>query len=271
MSGARTVFGGSSRPVEISLGLFGCNVVGYTAREPKAASLKQLCTNGHPPQAITMPTTCATCGEVARETLARGREVGKGTWVVVSQEDVAKLKDVSAFQNVINLDVVPAEDVEATTRYGDKTYYLAPPEKANPMRFTVIRDLIAKRTDKAFVGLFAVRTAVSTFRFTVVKDTLVMQELVTAEAMKEAPVVVPSSYAEGTLEAASAWVDQNVAADFDPTRYVDQASARLEAYLDQLQAVDGATGVLPAAPEIPVVDQAAEVLDFFTKSLQAAS
>jgi non-homologous end joining protein Ku len=270
MSAPRSVFGGSDKPVELNLGMFGCLVVGYTARE-RPESLKQLCTNGHAPQTVTMPTKCAVCGEVGRETLARGREVGKGTWVVVSQEDVKAIKDVGTFGQEISLDCVPLADVENSTRWGDKTYYLAPKAKTNPLKYTVLRDLIKTRTDRAFVANFAPRTAVAMFRLTVINDVIVMQELVTADNMKEAPAAEPSCYTEGTLEAASAWVDQNVASAFDPATYTDQAAARLEAHLQALEAVDGATGVMPAAPIVPVIDQAADVLSFFSNQLAAVA
>jgi non-homologous end joining protein Ku len=265
MTAARSVF-----KTELNLGLFGAYVEAYNAKE-KPESLKQLCTNGHAPQPVTMPTKCATCGEVGRETLARGREVGKGTWVVVSQEDVKALMDATPFKRSINLGVHPVDDVMAKTEVGDKIYWLAPQAKTDPMKYTVLRDLIASRTDKAFVAAFAVRTSVSMFRLTVKDGVILMQELVRSENLKEAPVAVPSSYAEGTLEAASAWVDQNVAKDFDPETYADMARRRLEEHLTALEAVDGATGVLPSAPVKPVVDQAADVLSFFSSQLADAS
>ncbi len=81
---------------------------------------------------------CPHCErEVTNSELVKGYEYQKGSWVVVEEDDIAKVRVEST--RVINL-VQFADDSAIDPMYVDRTYYLGPDGKMAADAFAVMRD-----------------------------------------------------------------------------------------------------------------------------------
>lgn len=81
---------------------------------------------------------CETCDtEVAHADIVKGYEFEKGRWVVVDDEDIAKVRTEST--KVINLVQFAAED-EIDPMYVDRAYYLVPDGAMATDAYAVMRD-----------------------------------------------------------------------------------------------------------------------------------
>jgi len=95
---------------------------------------------------------CPTCArEVPNTELAKGYEFGKGRYVIVSDEDIQKVRVEST--RVINL-VQFADDTEIDPIYVDRAYYLAPDGPMAAEAFAVMRDGMAGKAGIGKVALY---------------------------------------------------------------------------------------------------------------------
>ena len=90
----------------------------------------------------------AETGEpVAREDMTRGYEYAKGQYVIVSDDELEKIKIEST--HTIDIDsFVPRAEID--DRYLDSPYYIAPTDKVGQEAFSVIRDAMR---EKKMVGM----------------------------------------------------------------------------------------------------------------------
>ena len=95
---------------------------------------------------------CPHCErEVANTELVKGYEFEKGRWVVVSDEDIQKVRVEST--RVINL-VQFADDTEIDPIYVDRAYYLAPDGPQGAEAFAVMREGMAGKAGIGKVALY---------------------------------------------------------------------------------------------------------------------
>ena len=95
---------------------------------------------------------CPHCErEVANTELAKGYEFDKGRYVIVSDEDIQKVRVEST--RVINL-VQFADDTEIDPIYVDRAYYLAPDGPVAAEAFAVMRDGMAGKAGIGKVALY---------------------------------------------------------------------------------------------------------------------
>ena len=95
---------------------------------------------------------CPACErEVTTSELVKGYEFEKGRWVVVSEEDIQKVRVEST--RVINL-VQFADDSEIDPIYVDRAYYLAPDGPMAAEAFAVMREGMAGKAGIGKVALY---------------------------------------------------------------------------------------------------------------------
>src|SRR3982751_6490001 len=95
---------------------------------------------------------CPTCErEVSNAELVKGYEFEKGRYVVVSDEDIQKVRVEST--RVINL-VQFADDSEIDPIYVDRAYYLAPDGPMAAEAFAVMREGMAGKAGIGKVALY---------------------------------------------------------------------------------------------------------------------
>jgi DNA end-binding protein Ku len=109
----------------------------FPATEPSAAlSFNQL--HGECQTRIQQKRWCPTCKrDVANTELVKGFEFEKGRYVVVTEDDIEKVRVEST--RVINL-VQFTEDVDIDPIYVDRAYYLAPDGAMAAEAFAVMRE-----------------------------------------------------------------------------------------------------------------------------------
>jgi len=90
----------------------------------------------------------AETGEpVERDDIARGYEYAKGQYIIVEDDELAKIKIEST--HTVDIDsFVPRSEID--DRYLDSPYYIAPTDQVGQEAFSVIRDAMR---DKKMVGL----------------------------------------------------------------------------------------------------------------------
>jgi DNA end-binding protein Ku len=122
----------------------------YPATESSATiSFNQL--HGECQTRINQKKWCAKCErEVTSAEVVKGYEFEKGRWVVMTEDDIAKVRTESS--KVINLVQFAAED-EIDPMYVDKAYYLVPDGAMATDAYAVMRDGMA---GKVGVGKVAI-------------------------------------------------------------------------------------------------------------------
>ena len=123
----------------------------FPATEPAASlSFNQL--HAECQTRIQQKRWCPHCErEVTTSELVKGYEFEKGRWVVVSEEDIQKVRVEST--RVINL-VQFADDSEIDPIYVDRAYYLAPDGPMAAEAFAVMREGMAGKAGIGKVALY---------------------------------------------------------------------------------------------------------------------
>lgn len=117
-----------------------------------AASLSFNQLHGECQTRIQQKRWCPSCErEVANNELVKGYEFEKGRWVVISDEDIQKVRVEST--RVINL-VQFADDSEIDPIYVDRSYYLAPDGPMAAEAFAVMREGMAGKAGIGKVALY---------------------------------------------------------------------------------------------------------------------
>jgi DNA end-binding protein Ku len=117
-----------------------------------AASLSFNQLHGECQTRIQQKRWCPSCDrEVPNSEIVKGYEFQKGRYVVVTEEDIAKVKVEST--RVINL-VQFADDTEIDPIYVDRAYYLAPDGPMAAEAFAVMREGMAGKAGIGKVALY---------------------------------------------------------------------------------------------------------------------
>jgi DNA end-binding protein Ku len=123
----------------ISFGLVTIPVKMYPATEEKTLRFNQLHDVDH--GRIKYQRTCATCGEeVSFEHIVKGYEYEPGKYVVLDEEDFAKVP-VESSRAIDIIQFVDQEDIDPI--YYQKTYYLIPDETGTKA-YTLLRQAMAE-------------------------------------------------------------------------------------------------------------------------------
>jgi DNA end-binding protein Ku len=133
----------SGRPVwqgHLRLSLVSCPVALYSATT-RASDVSFHLLNPETNNRIRMIPTDPESGPVARSDLVKGYEIAKNKYVIVSDEELDKVK----LETTRTLDIerfVDAADIDRL--YWDKPYFLVPDGEMGEEAFTVIRDAMEK-------------------------------------------------------------------------------------------------------------------------------
>ena len=209
---------------------------------------------------------CPSCErEVPNTEIVKGYEFQKGRYVVVTEEDIAKVKVEST--RVINL-VQFADDAAVDPMYVDRTYYLAPDGKVAAEAFAVMREGMRGKAGIGKVALYGREYLVA------VKPQehgLVMYTLHHAAEMRgidqiEELELVPKTVKPEELKLAKQVVD-TFAGDLDLAEYRDE-------YKEELRRIIDAKVAGEEVVAMPVVEAPTNVVDLMAalrKSLDAVS
>ncbi len=200
---------------------------------------------------------CPSCErELTSAEIVKGYEFEKGRWVVVSDEDIAKVKTEST--KVINL-LQFADSDEIDPMYVDKAYYLAPDTAMASDAYAVMRDGMA---GKAGIGKVAIHGREYLVAVKPHKNGLVMYTLHHAAEIRTIDQIDELRDVRGKVSPAEAKLAQQVIesyqAPLDLKTYTDEYQASLRAIIDAK--VAGEEVVAPREEAAPKVIDLMEAL-----------
>jgi DNA end-binding protein Ku len=189
---------------------------------------------------------------VDREHMVKGYEFAKDQYVVFSAEELKALEE-TATQAVDISEFVPLSGVDPV--YFDRAYYLAPDKGGAKPYALFVRAL--QQSGLCAVGRWAARGKQYIVMLRPAGDTLVMQQLLYAEEVRQASEIeVPKAEVrENELQLARQLIEQGSVEHFDPSGYTDEVKARIEAAIEKKVAGQQITHVeTPTAATGQVID-----------------
>jgi DNA end-binding protein Ku len=180
---------------------------------------------------IKYERVCPTDGEVVPwNEIVKGYEYTKGKYVVVTPEELAKVKTPSS-KAVEMMDFVKSDEIDP--RYFDTPYYLVP-QKGGEKPYALLREAL-ENTDMVGIGKLTLRQKEHLVAVRPVGDALVLElmrfeeELVAPEDLR-----FPDAEEQKVRPQEIAMAEQligNLAEPFDPTKYHDEYEEKLKALL----------------------------------------
>jgi DNA end-binding protein Ku len=228
----------------------------YPATESSATiSFNQL--HGECQTRINQKKWCSKCErEVTAAEVVKGYEFEKGRWVVVNDEDIAKVRTEST--KVINL-VQFADDSAIDPMYVDKAYYLVPENGMAADAYSVMRDGMQ---GKVGVGKVAIHGRESLVAVKPHKQGLVMYTLHHAAEIRTIDQIDELREVRGKVGPAemklAKQVIESFEGDLDLADYKDEYQAGLRQIIDAK--VAGEEIVAPAEEAPPKVVDLMEAL-----------
>jgi DNA end-binding protein Ku len=162
--------------------------------------------------------------------IVKGYEYAKGKYVVVTPEELAKVRTPSS-RAVEMMDFVKSDEIDP--RYFDTPYYLVP-QKGGEKPYALLREALSN-TDMVGVGKLTLRQKEHLVAVRPVGDALVLElmrfehELVEPEELR-----FPDSEQQHVRPQEIAMAEQligNLAEPFDPSKYHDEYEEKLQALL----------------------------------------
>ena len=200
---------------------------------------------------------CPSCErELTSAEIVKGYDFEKGRWVVVSDEDIAKVKTEST--KVINLlQFADSDDIDPM--YVDKAYYLAPEGPMAADAYAVMRDGMI---GKAGIGKVAIHGREYLVAVKPHKQGLVMYTLHHAAEIRTIDQIDELRDVRGKVSAAEAKLAQQVIDSYqgplDLKTYTDEYQSGLRAIIDAK--VSGEEIVAPKEEAAPKVIDLMEAL-----------
>ncbi|MDQ6635131.1 MAG: Ku protein [Gemmatimonadota bacterium] len=180
---------------------------------------------------IKYERVCPTDGEVVPwNEIVKGYEYSKGKYVVVTSEELAKVKTPSS-KAVEMMDFVKSDEIDP--RYFDTPYYLVP-QKGGEKPYALLREAL-QRTEMVGIGKLTLRQKEHLVAVRPIGDALVLElmrfehELVEPEELSF-PSTEQQNVRPQELEMAEQLIG-NLAESFDPSKYRDEYEEKLQALL----------------------------------------
>ena len=228
----------------VSFGLVNIPVAMYVATENKDIKFNYLHRECMSP--INYQKVCSKCQrEINSDEMVRGYEYQKGSYVVISEEDFARIP-LDNTKTIDILDFVELSQVDPI--YFDKSYYLEPApggEKA----YTLIVEAM-QRTGKIAIAKVIIRSKQSLAALRVKDGYLVMETIFYPDEIRSPASLNPgldsSKLHDNEIKMAVSLIE-NLSIAFDPGRYEDEYRKALWEMIEAK--IAGQEIVAPAAPE----------------------
>ena len=202
--------------------------------------------------------------EVAATEIVKGYEFEKGRWVVVTEEDFAKVRTEST--QVINLSqFVDADSIDPM--YVDRSYYLAPDGKMAAESFAVMREGMKGKAGIGKVALYgreylvAVRPSGRGLVMFTLHHAAEIRKMEQVEDLN----IVPDKVPEGELKLARQVID-TFSGELDLASYRDEYAEGLRQIIDRKIA-----GEEVVAPEVEAPPKVVNLMEALRKSLERVS
>jgi len=228
----------------IKLSLISIPIRVFPATVSSDVSFRQLHRKCRTP--IPLKRWCPTCEEeVSNDDVVKGYETSKGRFVVVEEEEIAKLRPEST--HVIDIgQIVDATSIDPIAI--ERAYYLAPETKAAGAAFAVLRDGFGSR---AGVGRLALHGREYLVAVVAREQALVMYTLRTAREMRKPSAIEELGYADVKVKPEEVKLARQVMQHFDSGADISDLTDHYQEALremlaaktpEDLVAVEGAKG-----------------------------
>jgi DNA end-binding protein Ku len=229
----------------LRLSLVSCPVALYTATNPRGDVHFNLI-NPKTNNRIRMITTDPDTGPIERSELARGYEVDKGQYILLTEEEIHSVK----LESTKTIDIERFIDEDDIDRiYWDNPYYLAPDGKMAQEAFAVIREAM-RRAGQIALGRIVLSTRERLLALEPRGKGLLATSLRTKDEVRDAHEVFAGIDASkpdaGMIAIAEKIIEQKKSA-FDPARFNDRYEEALRALIDEK--LKGHKPVAAAEPE----------------------
>jgi DNA end-binding protein Ku len=235
----------------ISFGLVNIPIKLFSATEDKDIKLRTLHKECHTP--IKYEKVCPNCEkEVGTDDLVKGYEYVKGKFVMITDEELASLKEEHEEKSVEIIDFVSLEEIDPI--YFSRSYYMGPGENGNKA-YALLREALQK-SGKIGIAEITIRSKQQMAVVRVYRNTLVMEtihypdEVRNVEEVPSVPENVDINPKE--LDTAIMLIDQ-LTTDFQPEKYKDDYREAVHGLIqEKINKNEGTTA--KEAPRTNVVD-----------------
>ncbi|SFE81226.1 non-homologous end joining protein Ku [Alteribacillus iranensis] len=209
----------------IQFGLVNIPIKMHAATEDKDVSFRSLHHKCHTP--IKYEKICPVCEEkVEKEDIVKGYETTNGSFVIVTEEELASLKKAAEDKAVEILDFINIDEIDPI--YFNRSYYLGPND-GGTRAYALLRQALAD-SRKVGIAKIMIRSKEQLAVLRVYNKTLLMETLHYPDEIRDAADVpnVPGeeNVAEKELDTAKMLIDQ-LTAPFEPEKYEDDYRKRL--------------------------------------------
>jgi DNA end-binding protein Ku len=191
----------------------------YVATENKDLKFKYLHEKCMSP--VQYRKYCPNCDrEIIPEEIVRGYEYQKGSYVIINEEDLARIP-LETTKTIDILDFVQLDQVDPI--YFDKTYYLEP-SPGGEKAYTLIIEAM-KRTNKVAIAKVIIRSKQSLAALRVKDKTLIMETIFYPDEIRSpdslSSGVDVSKLHDNEIKMAVNLIE-NLSVNFDPGKYEDE-------------------------------------------------
>jgi len=201
----------------------------------------------HPPVAIKTSYVCDQCGLLHDKTvLKKGRPAGDG-FVIVEATDIEQTRAETGaeFKKTVKFTAHPAEDVLDGTAPNGTLYYLSPESGGDT--YALLRDLIEKHPEVAFVALYTVSSRVGMYVARIHNGAIVLEGRHRESELKSAPEIPDADVNTELFDMAEMFLSKMVT-EFEAESYADQYTEKIRSMLDVATPVAGLPSDADAAP-----------------------
>lgn len=253
----RTIWKGA-----ISFGLVSIPVKLFPATEQKDVKFRNLHKQCQAP--LKYQKVCTVCGQdVSQEDIVRGYEYEKGRFVIINEEDLARIPDERT-RTVDIIDFVALKEIDPV--YYDKTYYLAPGE-AGEKAYALLRKAM-EETGKIAIAKLVIRNKESLAVIRGYNNFIVMETIFYPDEIRN-PEQLPGFEREIKLHdnemKMARELIENLATEFKPEKYEDEYRKKL---LDLIYAkIEGEQITIP---ETPTTGKVVDLMEALKASVEMA-
>ncbi|SES34652.1 DNA end-binding protein Ku [Psychrobacillus sp. OK032] len=233
----------------ISFGLVNIPIKLHSATENKDIKLRQLHKECKTP--ISYEKICEGCKkEVKNEDIVKAYEYSKNKFVVLDEEELAKLKKENEDKAVEIIDFVKLEEIDPI--YFERSYFMAP-DSGGGKAYTLLRKAL-EESGKIGVAKIMIRSKEQLAVIRVYQETLIMETIHFPDEVRSTADVpnVPTEQevVKKELDTALMLVDQ-LTTVFEPSKYTDEYRTALMELIEEKKASNQVVTTSEKQPDLP--------------------
>lgn len=217
------------------------DVITTVASESETA-LKTVCAHDHAPTPVKQSYNCPTCAATGKiSDFSKAREQGKGLFVVVPPEELAKMQVAGPVKDQMVFAAYSRTTVEDHVVPQGKPYYLRPSDAVSAEPYALFKKAVQVAADdgKIVLAIWSAKGAPVLWKLIVLNNVLAVQPLCWPNQLDVAPEIpdVDVSKYDGILPN----FIESISSEFNPDEFRDERATALQAFVSTQTAVEGIT------------------------------